>query len=148
VLWLLRHSDAAPGHPDDGRPLTPLGISQSEVAGLAMRRLGIKLDTCLSSPKRRTMETAVIACRSLELEVVSEPALAGSDWDASRLAAGHGDVLLVGHNPRISTVVRDLTGARVELRKGGLAGIDGNELVVLLTPTELGIIAGITETVE
>jgi phosphohistidine phosphatase len=148
VLWLLRHAEAADGHPDAERPLTPLGIYQAEVAGVAMKQLGIRVDTCLSSPKRRTMETAALVCRALRLEVVGEPALARSEWDATRLAAGLGEALLVGHDPTISAAVRDLTGARVAMRKGGLAGIDGGELVVLLTPAELGMIAGITETPE
>ncbi len=146
MLWLLRHADAAEGHPDEARPLTPRGIRQAEVAGVAMKRLGIPIDTCLSSPKRRTMETAALACRPLGVEILTEPALAGSDWDATELAAGHGEVMLVGHNPTISTALRDLTGARVHMRKGGLAGVERGELVVLMTAAELGIIADIPET--
>ena len=54
-------------------------------------------------------------------------------------------VLLVGHEPDLSTVVAELTGARIDLKKGGLAvvRIDGRsgELVVLLRPSELALIA-------
>ncbi len=146
MLWLLRHAEAADGRPDESRPLTARGIRQAEIAGIAMQRLGIHLDTCLSSPKRRSMETAELACRPLELEVVAEPALAGADWDGERLAAGHGDTLLVGHNPSMSEALRDLTGARAQMKKGGLAAVRRGELVVLMTPAELGMIAGIPET--
>ncbi len=146
MIWLLRHADAARGRPDEARPLTALGIRQAERAGLAMQRLGIRIDTCLSSPKRRTMETAALACRALGVDIVEEPALAGEDWDAMRLAAGHGEVLLVGHSPSISTALRELTGARAQMRKGGLAGVEQAELRVLMTPAELAMIAGITET--
>ena len=35
-----------------------------------------------------------------------------------------------------------MTGARVHMRKGGLAAVERGELVVLMTPTELAAIAG------
>ena len=50
-------------------------------------------------------------------------------------------VLLVGHDPDLSTAVHDLTGAQVRLPKGGLAGVDRGELSVLLRPSELTAIA-------
>ena len=58
-----------------------------------------------------------------------------------------GRLLLVGHEPDLSGVVGDLTGARLDLKKGGLAvvrleGAAGGELVVLLRPRELALIAG------
>ncbi len=51
-------------------------------------------------------------------------------------------VLLVGHNPDLPQLVHDLTGARVELKKGGVAGVQlsgraRGELVALLRPREL-----------
>jgi phosphohistidine phosphatase len=50
-------------------------------------------------------------------------------------------VLVVGHEPDFSQVVFDLTGGRVDFKKGGVAGIrmDGarGELVALLRPREL-----------
>lgn len=142
MIWLLRHADAAEGKPDEARPLTLRGVREARTAGAAMVRLGIRIDTCLSSPKRRAIETAQHACKPLGVEIVTEPALAGSDYDPERLAAGHGDVLLIGHNPAMSTVLRDMTGARVHLRKGGLAAVERGHLVVLMTPVELSAIAG------
>lgn len=113
--------------------------------GAAMARLGIRIDTCLTSPKRRALETAQHACEPLGAEIITEPALAASGYDIERLAAGHGEVLLVGHNPAISIVLRDATGARVQMRKGGLAGVQRGELVVLMTPVEMGAIARTAE---
>ena len=60
----------------------------------------------------------------------------------SSLAAGRGNVLLVGHEPDFSSEVARLTGAKVKLRKGGLAIVDGNTLVALLRPKDLVAIAG------
>jgi phosphohistidine phosphatase len=143
MLWLLRHAEAAEGHPDEARPLTPRGIEQARIAGMALARLEVKLDVCLSSPKRRAMETAQLACEPLGIEIVTEPAIAGSTYDPERLAAGLGNAMLVGHNPSMSDVLRDMTGARVRLRKGGIAAVKGGELMLLMTPTELAAIAGV-----
>jgi len=141
MLWLLRHAEAADGRPDEARPLTTRGIRDARAAGVALARLGVRLDVCLSSPKRRALETAELVCESLGVEVVPEPALAGVRYAPEDLAAGIGDVLLVGHNPAISSVLCDLTGARVHMRKAGVAGVDGSELVLLMTPGEISAIA-------
>jgi phosphohistidine phosphatase SixA len=52
-------------------------------------------------------------------------------------------VLLVGHEPDFSRAVQLATGARVELKKGGLAAIDGSILSSLLRPPQLRRIAGV-----
>lgn len=140
MLWLLRHGEAVDGRPDDPRPLTDRGLREAQAAGAALSRLGIKVDACLASPKRRTIQTAQLACAFLGVEVTTESALAGSEYDAERLALGLGEVLLVAHNPTISAAVRTLTGARVHMRPGGVAGIERGELVVLMTPGELSAI--------
>ncbi|MGH2860800.1 MAG: SixA phosphatase family protein [Solirubrobacteraceae bacterium] len=142
MLWLLRHAEAAEGRPDEARPLTSRGIEQARTVGLALARLGVKLDSCLSSPKRRALETAQLACERLGVEVIAESAIAGSTYDPEGLTAGLGEALLVGHNPAISNVLRDMTGARLHMRKGGIAAVRRGELVLLLTPTELAAIAG------
>ena len=141
MLWLLRHAEAAEGRPDEARPLTPHGIREAQTAGAALARLGVHIDICLSSPKRRAMETAKLACEPLGVDIVTEPMLAAASFDPELLVAGHGEVMLVGHNPTISLVLGDLTGARVQLRKGGIAGVQHGELVVLLTPSALQAIA-------
>jgi phosphohistidine phosphatase len=143
VIWLLRHGDAAPGSPDAERPLTEKGRAQSRAAGAALRAIGVELDACLTSPKVRALDTARLACEELNaVEPTLEPKLAGGPFDAEALAAGLGDnVMLVGHDPDFSAAVRDLTGAQVRLKKGGLAGVQTGELVVLLRPRELRRIA-------
>jgi phosphohistidine phosphatase len=145
MIWLLRHAEAAEGRPDESRPLTPRGLHDAERVGLALKLLEVHLDACLSSPKRRAMETAQLACEPVGLEITLEPALAGSKFDLLQLTAGLGDTLVVGHDPTFSTAVHDLTGAHVQMRKGGLAGIDGTELVVLMTPHEIGAITQLVE---
>jgi phosphohistidine phosphatase len=142
MIWLLRHGDAEDGSPDSERPLTKKGREQSGAAGAALKALGGKIDACLTSPKVRAAETARIACEPLGVEPQLEPKLAGGPFDPEALAAGLGDeVLLVGHDPDFSMAVHSLTGAQVRMKKGGLAGVQKGELMVLLRPRELKRIA-------
>jgi phosphohistidine phosphatase len=141
VIWLLRHGDAADGHPDAERPLTDKGERQARNAGRALKRLGVELDACFTSPRVRARETARIACAELGVEWSEDAALQGGPFDAGEVAAGLEHVLLVGHDPDFSMAVHTLTGAQVRMKKGGLAGTSKGELLVLLRPHELEAIA-------
>jgi phosphohistidine phosphatase len=141
MLWLLRHAEAEDGAPDEARPLTELGVRQAQAAGQALARLGVSIDMCLSSPKRRAMQTAELACEPLGVEARAARELEGGPFDAEQLVAGVADVMLVGHDPSISLCLHDMTGTHARMKKGGLAGINKGELVVLLRPTELSAIA-------
>ena len=145
MLWLLRHADAASGSPDSERPLTERGVRQAQAAGRALDRLGLRIDVCLTSPKARALETARIATERRGVQVRTDPRLAGEPFDAVELTAGLGDVLLVGHDPSFSLTLHDLTGAQARMRKGGLAGIEKGELLVLMRPSELEAIASDAE---
>jgi phosphohistidine phosphatase len=143
LIWLLRHGDAADGSPDSERPLTEKGERQSRNAGRALKKLGVEVEACLTSPKVRARETARLCCEELGGVGVSlEPALQGGPFDPRDLAAGFEEVLLVGHDPDFSMAVHSLTGAQIRMKKGGLAGIQKGELTVLLRPAELAAIAG------
>ncbi len=140
MIWLLRHADAADGHPDAARPLTSRGVRHATEAGNALKKLGVQIDVCLSSPKVRALQTAKLACTALGVEVEECPALSGAPFDPADLTVGRGEVLLVGHDPSFSLTLHDMTGAQVRMRKGGLAAIDKGELIILLRPSELGAI--------
>jgi phosphohistidine phosphatase len=145
---LLRHAEAADGVPDDDRPLTERGCRQAEAAGRALARLGAQVETCLTSPKLRALQTAQLMCEPLGIEPLVEQALSGEPFDARDLMTAYGDsLLLVGHDPSFSLTLHDLTGAQARMQKGGLAGISKGELVVLLRPTELAAIATANEPV-
>lgn len=147
MLWLLRHAEATDGLPDEERPLTELGARHAEAAGLALARLGVPIDVCLSSPKVRALQTARLACEPLGVSVTTSQALAGEPFDVHELTAGLGEVLLVGHDPSFSLTLHDLTGTQSRMRKGGLAGVAKGELVVLMRPAELAAIAWAEERV-
>ncbi len=147
-LLLLRHGEAEPHgtRPDADRELTDRGRSQSRAAGRALAALGLEVHLAFTSPKERALATAQLACEALAVDPVEEAALAeGFDArDALALVGAAGAdqrVLVVGHEPDFSQVVHDLTGARIDLKKGGVAAVrlDGSrgELVALLRPREL-----------
>jgi phosphohistidine phosphatase len=144
VLWLLRHAEAedARGRPDAERPLTEKGRAQARAVGLGLKALAVPLDACLTSPRVRARDTALLACEPLGLEPQIAPELAGGRFDPEQVAVGFGaNVLLVGHNPDIAQAVYDCTGARVRMKKAALAGIAEGELHVFLRPRELAAIA-------
>lgn len=144
MIYLLRHGDAEDGNGDDAaRQLTSKGERQAKAAGRALARLDAGIEACLASPKVRAAETARLACEPLGLDPETAVELRGGPFDALALAAGRGDLLLVGHEPSFSSEVTRLTGASVKLRKGGLAIVDGSTLMALLRPADLLAIAGL-----
>jgi phosphohistidine phosphatase len=147
-LWLLRHGDAEPheARHDADRRLTAKGEKQARMAGVALARLGLEFAAIYTSPRVRARDTANLAAEALKADpLVHQPLSAGFDSDEARaLLAAAGDgarVLVVGHEPDFSQIVHDLTGARIDLKKGGIAGVrvDGTaaELIDLLRPKEV-----------
>jgi phosphohistidine phosphatase len=143
VIWLLRHGDAedGAGKPDSERDLTEKGERQSRAAGRALKALGVQLDLCITSPKVRARRTAELACEALGTPVEEDDRLAGGDFDPLEVAAGRGEVMLVGHEPDFSQAVALATGSRVKMKNGGIAAIDDHLLHALLRPKELKRIA-------
>src|SRR3954452_4222513 len=147
-LWLIRHGDAEPhgARHDADRRLTAKGEKQARMAGEALARLGLEFAAVYTSPRVRARDTAHLAAEALKADpVIHQPLSAGFDAAEARalLAAARGGarLLLVGHEPDFSQTVHDLTGARIDLKKGGIAGVrvDGTaaELIDLLRPKEV-----------
>jgi phosphohistidine phosphatase len=147
-LWFLRHGEAEPhgARPDPERRLTARGEEQSRAAGRALAALELSFQLVVTSPRVRALDTAKLACEALGCEpIVDERLSSGFDVDdALELAAAVGEdkrVLFVGHNPDFVQIVGDLTGATVELKKGGIAAVrrqgHRGELIVLLRPREI-----------
>jgi phosphohistidine phosphatase len=151
-LWLLRHGEAVPheSKSDFERELTPRGERQSVAAGEALARLGLEFAACYTSPLLRAAGTASLACKPLNV-VPEEREAVGKGFDVEDvrdLLAEHDEgerILVVGHNPSFEQVVHDLTGARIDFKKGGIAAMrmsaGRGELLVLLRPRELESLA-------
>jgi phosphohistidine phosphatase len=150
-LVLLRHGTAVPhglgGLEDAERPLIAQGEREARYAGRALRALKVKPDAIVTSPLVRARQTAKLAAAELGMRSVVDDALCpGFGRDAlDELFARHpGDtIVLVGHDPDFSGLVRDLTGAEASMAKGGLARIDvpSGELRWLVRPPAIRLIA-------
>ena len=157
-LWFLRHAEAEPHgtRSDAERRLTPRGEAQSRAAGIALARMEATFEAVLFSPKARARQTAELAAEQWSAEQrtllrAHEPLTSGFDaaqaLDALSTIGADGRLLLIGHEPDLSQVVAELTGGRVDLKKGGLAAVRlegvGGQLAVLMRPRELALIAGV-----
>ncbi len=113
-------------------------------------------DAVLFSPKVRARQTAELAAEGWDdaqrERLQPHPPLAGGFGAGEALSelrglAADGRLLLVGHEPDLSGVIGELTGARADMKKGGVAVVRlegvGGELVVLMRPRELALIAGL-----
>jgi phosphohistidine phosphatase len=157
-LWVLRHAEAEPHGTrlDSDRRLTERGEEQARAAGVALARLDPGFEVVLFSPKLRARQTAELAAaewgkggRALlrEHEALAGGFDAEQALEAVRSLDADGRLLLVGHEPDLSSIVADLTGGRIDLKKGGLAAVRlegvGGELAVLMRPRELALIAAV-----
>jgi phosphohistidine phosphatase len=155
-LLFLRHGSAEPKNEwsgdDDDRPLSAQGQLTVTDVGRSLPRLAPRPDLILTSPLARARETAEIACECLDVQdkVVIEKRLApGFELKhLEKIVREHADrevLMLVGHDPDCSELVRELTGGgRLSIRKGGLAQVElpnpkvmKGRLVSLLVPVSV-----------
>ena len=124
-LFVVRHAEAAPGEPDDLRPLTAAGRAAACALGevLAAERI----DAIVSSPLLRARETAQAIADAAGLEATTDERLApgASADDIRALAREKGDtVVVVGHQPDCSETVLALTGREVAFAPGALHEVE------------------------
>jgi phosphohistidine phosphatase len=130
-LYLLRHGNA--DWPDwtgsdDLRPLTGEGIEDMRLVAAALKRLKIEPLRILTSPLPRAAQTAELAAKALNVPLKKAAELAPG-FDRGKLAplldahAG-GDLMLVGHEPDFSRLIRSLTGGTVKVSKAATACVE------------------------
>lgn len=134
-LYFLRHGQSvarsAWSGADADRPLTEEGRGALVHEGATLLRLGLKPDVIVSSPLVRARETAEIMASGLGAgDAMVTDVRVGEGFGVKRLRkvlSDHSDVkrvMLVGHEPDFSTIIRKLTGGRVVCTKGSLARVD------------------------
>jgi phosphohistidine phosphatase len=130
-LYFLRHGEADwPGwtKPDDERPLTDFGKKEVRQVAKFLSRLKVKLDSIVTSPLPRALQTAEIAAEQLKTKLGEDEALEpgfGITELRTVLKRHRSKVLLlVGHEPDFSSVISALTGASLKLSKAGVALVD------------------------
>lgn len=151
--YFVRHGIAADLAPSDfARELTPRGRRRVGRAAKVMKALGITPACIYASPRIRARQTADIIAAELGMAaVLAKEVDFGFDIAAvknlSRRLPAESDVMFVGHNPDMSLIVHQLTGANVSMKKGGLARIDvihhqaqHGELVWLIAPKAFDVL--------
>jgi phosphohistidine phosphatase len=115
---LVRHAEAAPGKPDELRPLTPRGREQARELASRLPRPSV----VLTSPLLRARETAALLARPHGLEPEADDRLApGASADDVRAAVeGRGEtVVVVGHQPDCGIVAAQLGAGEVPFPPAG-----------------------------
>lgn len=121
-VTLMRHGHAEESADDFARELSPTGRAAATRTGRAIEEAGFTPDRILTSSARRALVTAELVARACGHRgaVVGDRALylaSPSQYLAAlnRLRASTGNVLLVGHNPGLSELARELCGYTGEL---------------------------------
>jgi phosphohistidine phosphatase len=154
--YFLRHGPAADAQTwrgaDDDRPLTADGKKRVAREAKTLAALALDLDAIVTSPLLRAKQTAEIVANALKLPVVEDTRLGlGFGIRALRTVLADrseaGAILLVGHEPSMSTTIGSVIGgARIDLKKGALACVDfpdpdtlEGELLSLVPPKVLAL---------
>ena len=139
ILYIMRHANAGLRRPnpavDSRRGLVKDGKEQCILMARTLSALKVQIDTVVSSPLKRALQTAQFVATELghEAKIEISPALApdGKYSDFQALLAkysGAEGLLAVGHNPNLVQFMGRLVtgngGASLRLRKGAIARID------------------------
>jgi phosphohistidine phosphatase len=139
ILYLMRHANAGlyRGNPllDAKRGLVKEGKEQCMLMARVLSALKVQIDVIVSSPLKRSLQTAQLVGTELGYDAKVEicPALAPnasySDFQALMASyADHEGVLAVGHNPNVfqflGRMITGNGGAAIRVRKGSIARID------------------------
>ena len=154
IVYFLRHASAgehiANPKKDEKRALDPTGIEQCGYVGRALAVLDAQVDAVISSPLKRSGQTASLVANEmgyegkLQFEAALRPEASFADFRKmlgkyARFEA----IMVVGHNPSLSEFVgRSISEngceASVDLKKGAVARVEvGRNNAVLnwcLTP--------------
>lgn len=133
-VWILRHAEAEPSAGADGeRRLAPAGEAAARALGERLAARGLRAARVLASPLARARRTAELVAAALAppggppAPVVRCDLLrpGGDPRAAVEEALADGDLpcLLVGHNPDLELLVRDLTGEAIPLATAALVRI-------------------------
>ena len=115
----MRHGEAEIGagyQRDFDRNLSPAGSYKLQRLAKVLEERRFQLGLVIKSPSRRTMETADIITRSLD---VKEEQIQDSIYDSSvehlldliqALPEQYAEVMIIGHNPSLTSLITYLTG--------------------------------------
>jgi phosphohistidine phosphatase len=139
-VYFLRHASAGQRLPnakkDEKRGLDKDGLEQCGYIGRALAALGVQVEVIISSPLKRSTQTAALVGNEMghEGKLVTENALRPESGFAEFLKmlekyARQDSIMLVGHNPNLRDFLGRVisgTGSEsvVELKKGAVAKVE------------------------
>lgn len=135
IVFIFRHSKADKDLVDIidfDRPLSKKGLKDAENAGKVLRKYGVSPDIIIASAAKRTSQTASLIAKgvkypedAVKLQEDLYLADSGHMFDTIRaLPNEYKKVVLIAHNPGVSTLVAKLTGADFgDLPTTGMVGI-------------------------
>lgn len=140
TIYFLRHASAGESlddpKKDEKRPLDEDGILQARYIGRALAAADVNLETIISSPLKRAMQTATIVANELGFEQKIEndgamrPEATYTLFQAMlRKHASAESIMVVGHNPSIKQFLSRMIGrqgqaAAIEFKKGAVAKVE------------------------
>jgi phosphohistidine phosphatase len=154
IIYFLRHASAGERldspKKDEKRGLDKEGIEQCGAIGRFLAAADVQVDAILSSPLKRSAQTASLVGNEMGFEgkIQMEAALrpAGTFTEFRALLEKHRKqeaILLVGHNPNLSEFLGKLISAAgceasIDLKKGAVARVElrrnSGELLWCVTP--------------
>jgi phosphohistidine phosphatase len=140
IIYFLRHASA--GEPvanpkkDEKRALDDTGIQQCGEVGRALAALEVQVDVIVSSPLKRSTQTAALVGNEMgyegkmQLDDALRPSASFSEF--RRLLEKYKkyeSIMVVGHNPNLSEFLGSVISepdceASIELRKGAVARVE------------------------
>jgi len=159
-IYLMQHGPALPKEQDPEEGLSPNGMERIHASGKALKKMGVSFDVILSSPKKRSKQTASIVAEEVGfpsdtiIQTEKVKALTPPVETIAILAeySGKQRILIAGHLPSVAEVASLLLtkGPKVtiEFEKGGCCRIDVEDLSIhagrlkwYLTPEQLVLVA-------
>jgi phosphohistidine phosphatase len=157
ILYFLRHASAGEHFvspkKDEKRALDKEGIEQCGYIGRALTALDVQVDLIISSPLKRSTQTASLVGNELgyegklQLDPGLRPEAGLADFrKILEKYARQEAIMVVGHNPNLSQFLGSVISdsgceASVELKKGAVAKVEmrrtSGTLQWCLTPKEL-----------
>ncbi len=124
-LTLLRHGKSSwdnPGLTDHDRPLNPRGKHDAPAMGKLIREQGYQPQLVISSTAKRARTTAALFAAELGIDAgqihETEALYLASPADmlavADELAPDKSDILLVGHNPGMTSLANQASDVRLD----------------------------------
>lgn len=159
-IYLMQHGPALAKEQDPEEGLSPDGEAKIRWSGKALKKMGITFDVILSSPKKRSKQTAAIIAEEtgvsakniIETEKIKAMTPAEETVKILSALSDKKRILIAGHLPSVaetaSLLLTEGSKATIEFENGGCCRIDADNLPThsgrlrwYITPDQLKLMA-------